>query len=103
MRSKTSAVLTQLEVNGEKSEFRIVRDRTLWAGMFGTSSALIGRCADDAVLPAHPLSWAAFAYRAHQPTPEIATKGPAEIDAPPLSDTLSFGAVEPASVHFGQL
>ncbi len=48
-------------------------------------------------------SWAAFAYRGHQPTPIIATKGPAEIDAPPLRGALSFGAVSPASAHFGQL
>jgi AAA domain, putative AbiEii toxin, Type IV TA system/AAA domain len=57
--------------------------------------------------PAFPASarrgWAAFAYKGHLPTPVIATKGPAEIDAPPLRGALSFGAVEPASAHFGQL
>ncbi len=49
------------------------------------------------------LNWAAFAYQGHQPTPIVATKGPAEIDAPPLRGALSFGKVDPASAHFGQL
>ena len=49
------------------------------------------------------LGWAAFAYRGHQPTPIIETEGPSEIRAHPLRGALSFGAVEPASAHFGQL
>jgi energy-coupling factor transporter ATP-binding protein EcfA2 len=57
--------------------------------------------------PAFPSSprrrWAAFAYKGHQPTPVIATKGPAEIETPPLRGALSFGDVDPASAHFGQL
>lgn len=57
--------------------------------------------------PAFPASprvpWAAFAYRSHLHTPVIATKGPAEIDAPPLQGALSFGESAPASAHFGQL
>jgi energy-coupling factor transporter ATP-binding protein EcfA2 len=58
----------------------------------------------EPAFPASPRrSWAAFAYKGHQPTPVIATKGPAEIDSPPLRGALSFGAVEPASAHFGQL
>jgi AAA domain, putative AbiEii toxin, Type IV TA system len=46
--------------------------------------------------------WAAFAYQGHQPTPSIATKGPFEIENPPLRGALSFGAVDPASAYFGQ-
>lgn len=57
--------------------------------------------------PAFPRSpgrrWAAFAYQGHQPTPVVATKGPAEIETPPLRGALSFGRVDPASAHFGQL
>jgi energy-coupling factor transporter ATP-binding protein EcfA2 len=57
--------------------------------------------------PAFPPSprrpWAAFAYKSHQPTPVIATRGPAEIETPPLRGALSFGTMEPASAHFGQL
>jgi energy-coupling factor transporter ATP-binding protein EcfA2 len=49
------------------------------------------------------LDWAAFAYQGHQQTPVVATRGPAEIETPPLRGALSFGAVEPASAHFGQL
>jgi energy-coupling factor transporter ATP-binding protein EcfA2 len=48
-------------------------------------------------------SWAPFAYKGHTPTPVIATRGPAEIETPPLRGALSFGAMEPASAHFGQL
>ncbi len=59
------------------------------------------------LLPSHllPLSrrqWAAFAYRGHQSTPVVATKGPSEIETTPLRGALSFGA-DPASAHFGQL
>jgi hypothetical protein len=49
------------------------------------------------------LRWAAFAYQAHLPTPIISSRGPAEIDAPPLRGALSFGASEPASGNLGQL
>lgn len=49
------------------------------------------------------LTWAAFAFRGHQPTPIISTKGPAEIETPPLRGALSFGAFDPASAQFGQL
>ena len=46
--------------------------------------------------------WAAFAYRGHQSTPVVATRGPSEIETTPLRGALSFGA-DPASAHFGQL
>jgi energy-coupling factor transporter ATP-binding protein EcfA2 len=49
------------------------------------------------------LSWAAFAYRGHQQTPVVSTKGPAEIVEHPLLGALSFGGQHPASNHFGQL
>ncbi|MFT3774556.1 MAG: AAA family ATPase [Minicystis sp.] len=48
-------------------------------------------------------SWAAFAYRGHQPTPMVQTRGPADIAAPPMLGALSFGAHGPASAYFGQL
>jgi energy-coupling factor transporter ATP-binding protein EcfA2 len=49
------------------------------------------------------LSWAAFAYRGHQQTPQVATQGPREIEEPPLHGALSFGTLGAASQHFGQL
>lgn len=55
-------------------------------------------------LPPYPQrGWAAFAYRGHQVSPIITTKGPADIEAPPLHGALSFGTFAPASAHFGQL
>lgn len=50
-----------------------------------------------------PLSWMAFAYRGHQATPIVSTKGPAEIADHPLLGALSFGGQHPASDHLGQL
>ncbi len=49
------------------------------------------------------ISWAAVAYRGHQKTPSMATKGPAEIPEHPLFGALSFGNEHPASEHLGQL
>jgi energy-coupling factor transporter ATP-binding protein EcfA2 len=57
-------------------------------------------------LPNHrgtALSWAAFAYRGHQSTAAVDTKGPTPIVHAPLHGALAFGAVMPASAHFGQL
>ncbi len=57
-----------------------------------------------------PLHWAAFAYKGHQVTPVVETRGPTEIDRPPLQGALGFGQVDglpdgrrPASADFGQL
>jgi energy-coupling factor transporter ATP-binding protein EcfA2 len=46
---------------------------------------------------------AAFAYKGHQETPDITTSGPSEIRTHPIVGALSFGRIEPASAHFGQL
>jgi energy-coupling factor transporter ATP-binding protein EcfA2 len=54
------------------------------------------------LLPLARRQWAAFAYRGHQPTPVVATKGPSEIETTPLRSALAFGT-DPASAHFGQL
>ncbi len=51
--------------------------------------------------PSSDVTWAAFAYQGHQATPVIATKGPTEIETPPLRGALSFGA-DSASTYFGQ-
>lgn len=68
------------------------------------AAKLLGEQHTSATGKATPsLHWAAFAYQGHQLTPIVTTKGPAEIDVPPLRGTLSFGAYEPASGHFGQL
>jgi hypothetical protein len=50
-----------------------------------------------------PFQRAAFAYRGHQDTPNLATNGPSEIPAHPLAGALSFGRFDAASAHFGQL
>jgi len=50
-----------------------------------------------------PVEWAAFAYRAHQPSAEINTSGPRDIDVAPLSGVLSFGTHHPESSLLGQL
>jgi energy-coupling factor transporter ATP-binding protein EcfA2 len=50
-----------------------------------------------------PVEWAAFAYQAHQPSAELATAGPRDIDAAPLSGALSLGAHLPESSLLGQL
>ena len=69
----------------------------------GLASALIGRLADNAVVQVHPLTWAAFAYRAHHASTGLATAGPREIDDSPLSGALSFGEFMPESKLLGQL
>lgn len=50
-----------------------------------------------------PVEWAAFAYRAHQQSAELATAGPRDIDVAPLSGALSFGTHHPESGLLGQL
>ena len=70
----------------------------------GEPAALLTACSTAVQrLPSQELSWAAFAYRGHQKTPSMATKGPAEIPEHPLFGALSFGSEHPASEHFGQL
>lgn len=51
------------------------------------------------------LAWAVFAYQGHQRTAVITSKGPADIEAPPLFGALSFGRLDNvlASAYFGQL
>lgn len=49
------------------------------------------------------IAWAAFTYRGHLQTPQIATQGPREIEDPPARGALSFGMQGAASPHFGQL
>jgi energy-coupling factor transporter ATP-binding protein EcfA2 len=50
-----------------------------------------------------PVEWAAFAYQAHQPSAELATAGPRDIEVAPLSGALSFGEHLPESGFLGQL
>jgi hypothetical protein len=50
-----------------------------------------------------PIEWAAFSYRAHQPSAELGTTGPRDIELAPLSGALSFGAHQPESSLLGQL
>jgi AAA domain, putative AbiEii toxin, Type IV TA system/AAA domain len=50
-----------------------------------------------------PIAWAAFTYRGHLQTPQVATQGPREIEDPPARGALSFGMQAAASPHFGQL
>ena len=70
----------------------------------GSAPDLIGRLADNALSQkAYPLTWAAFAYRAHHASAALATAGPREIDDSPLSGALSFGEFMPESKLLGQL
>ena len=70
----------------------------------GELAALISACSATVhSLPAQEVAWAAFAYRGHQRTPSMATRGPAEIAEHPLLGALSFGNDRPASEHLGQL
>ncbi len=62
-----------------------------WPGSFG----VIGN--------AFKFQEVAFAYRGHLQTPNLSTSGPAEISAHPLVGALSFGRIDRASAHFGQL
>ena len=50
-----------------------------------------------------PVAWAAFAYRAHHASPELATPGPLDIEKAPLAGALSFGAHHAESSFLGQL
>ncbi len=61
-----------------------------WPGLVGVDQSI-------------PFQHAAFAYRGHQETPHLWTTGPSEIQPHPLVGALSFGRVERASDHFGQL
>lgn len=50
----------------------------------------------------HRLSWAAFAYQAHQSSAKLETPGPKDLPDPPLKGALSFGASSVAH-NLGQL
>jgi energy-coupling factor transporter ATP-binding protein EcfA2 len=101
--------LTSAKVE-EAGEFLVVNGPRHWVKWFPAEG--VRTPAAKLIIDAHSaargepnaaLRWAAFAYQGHQLTPIVATKGPANIEAPSLAGALSFGAVEPASAHFGQL
>lgn len=99
-------VTTKIEAAGEALFVKDLGSRIRWSPAEGRDTPaanLLREYRRAASRLAHPLCWAAFAYRSHQETPIVSTRGPAEIEAPPLRGALSFGAKEPASAHFGQL
>lgn len=99
-------VTTKIEAAGESLFVKDPGSRIRWSPAEGRdtpAAELLREYRRAAGRLAHPLRWAAFAYRGHQETPILATRGPAEIEASPLLGALSFGAKEPASARFGQL
>ena len=106
-RSTKGMVLANLEEGGALFGPRLGNLGPTWRDDFPNADSeaarLIRECAAAASGSDEPLRWAAFAYRGHQPTPVVATRGPGEIETPPLRGALSFGAFAPASADFGQL
>ena len=106
-RSKNATVLANLEAGGALFSPRIHELGPSWPGDWHRNIPeavrLISGCAGAAGGRDEPLRWAAFAYQGHQPTPVVATRGPGEIETPPLRGALSFGTFAPASADFGQL
>jgi energy-coupling factor transporter ATP-binding protein EcfA2 len=82
-----------LSVRFEQGDWWMVSKHSLVPGVAGRESSDVAKWSAPLV----------FAYAGHQATPVVATKGPTEIETPPLKGALSFGAVDPASAHFGQL
>ncbi len=104
--SRGPRVTTKIEAAGEALFVKDPGSRIRWSPAEGRdtpAAELLREYRRAASRLAHPLRWAAFAYRGHQATPIVGARGPAEIEAPPLLGALSFGAKEPASAHFGQL
>lgn len=102
-----AGVVTVVENEGERLTVRDPRRKAKWAVLTEgktVAAALITACMWAALKRQEKsLRWATFAYQGHQRTPAIATKGPTEIEVPPLYGALSFGTLEPASAYFGQL
>jgi len=105
-RSEKIEVTTTIE---EKNDTLLVHGPDPWSKWLPQTNDLLVRprilaCGDVASGESGvSLAWAAFTYQGHLATPVIATKGPTEIESPPLKGALSFGAVEPSSSYFGQL
>jgi hypothetical protein len=105
VRPSAGKTITSIEHGAQVLRVSDPRTWTKWndSRPLPESATLIERLTDAATGSVIPLAWAAFAYRGHQNTPVILTNGPAKIDAPPLRGALSFGALDTASAHFGQL
>jgi energy-coupling factor transporter ATP-binding protein EcfA2 len=106
-RQDSLSTATTIEALGERVLVRDPRSSGAWqeAETAGSPAGRLRWALHQSALggPGGPLPWAAFAYQGHSPTPVIDTRGPSEIESPPLRGALSFGTVEPASAHFGQL
>lgn len=93
-RRSVNSAFSVLVADGDLTEAAFVSapapQGAAWPGIVGV---------DESIAFQH----AAFAYRGHQETPSLATSGPADIRAHPLMGALSFGRVDRASAHFGQL
>lgn len=113
-RIRGGTISTQLEAAG--ASYSVSVPHVHGAGGDPSAARLIFNCFEAArpYSPApfepSPLRWAAFAYKGHQVTPVVETRGPTEIDRPPLQGALGFGQVDglpdgrrPASADFGQL
>ena len=104
----TPPILASIEAGGDSLDIDFPSTWVDWVPSAYRSGGAVDKLrayqhAASKPLESEPLAWAAFAFTSHMDTPVAVTRGPTEITVPPLSGALSFGAVDPAGAHFGQL